>query len=111
MALQEALAAYHADKRATSAAKPVDSLGATWKALLRRAYPASALLPLSPESLAVLGAAVKAGGYRSVNILYQAKKEHSNTYEWTTQLQQELKEAKRSVLRGMGPSRQPAPSR
>ena len=105
---QQAFEDYQKDKRAASARPAAESLTATWRRLLKLADHAWRALPLTPKALAALDAAVKAGGYRSVNLLFAAKKEHCRAFEWAFPLQLKL-EANHSVTRCMGPSRQLSP--
>jgi hypothetical protein len=76
----------------------------TLRALSKAADPPFELLPLQQITLETLAAAFKAGGYRTGGAYLQiARKEHILAgHEWSPALQIALKDAERSITRGMG---------
>jgi len=104
---KRALDEFEADIYAPSSRLP---RRAKWNTLLKIAAKAEApfqVLPLDPQTIALLGAALKAGGYRSgYSYLSVAKKEHVLArHSWASELDIALTDAKRSLERGIGPSK------
>jgi len=104
---KRALDEFEADVYAQSTRLP---RRAKWNTLLKIAARAEIpfqVLPLVPQTVALLGAALKAGGYRSgYSYLSIAKKEHALAhFSWTSELGIALTDAKRSIERGIGPSK------
>jgi len=73
------------------------------------------VLPLTPSKIRCIAAMFKAGQYSSVdNYLSRAKAEHIATYDthlvpWSVELSEEIRSSRRSVLRGLGASKQSQP--
>eukprot|EP00971_Amphidinium_carterae_P019545 384809-Amphidinium_carterae.1 len=96
------------DILAASSAGPSKSLWESWKKLHLKALPDEPVLPLTPAKLYTLGALLKAAEYRSVNMMYRARKEHLLQFDWSERLQTAFKDTRRSIQRGLGPPRQSA---
>ena len=80
-----------------------------WKTMGRIAAGAArpfSLVPLTVDGLRTLAAALKKGGYRTADkYLGLAKSQHVRAgFPWTDLLQLTLREATRSVMRGIGPA-------
>lgn len=101
------------DMEAASAKGPNAALLRTWQSVHESWFGADAgpAFPLTGEKLRAAGAVFKARGYRSFpNYLTKAKQHHIRiTGSWPILLDQEAREVKRSVRRGLGPSRQSEP--
>ena len=109
---REALDALELDFSAPSARGPNNSVIRTWEAVHGSWFGEdSAPWPLTPAKIRAIAAVFKKRGYRSfANYASKAKERHiSLTGEWPALLAQEMKMAKRSVGRGLGPSRQSEP--
>eukprot|EP00971_Amphidinium_carterae_P352448 6492599-Amphidinium_carterae.2 len=107
--LQAAIVDYNLDVLASSSKATADSLWNNWVTLHEATKSGQQVLPLTPEGIHAVATLVKAGGFRSVNVLYRAKREHCVHHAWNDNLQLALKDAKRSILRGIGPAKQAAP--
>ena len=114
--IDEALSNYLRDKYAASSQASRRSTAATWREYHSKAMAAMPcerrvpLLPITSTSLAAVAALMKLDNFRSfANYLSWAKAEHIRAgYVWSQQLEQEAKEAGRSVNRGLGAARQSA---
>ena len=111
-----ALSSYERDKYAGSAQASRASLANTWMEYHRKAA-ARGMADVPPELFPVtvpiirgIASLMKLDGFRSfANYASWAKCVHiSKGFEWTQQLAQELKQAGRSLDRGLGPARQSA---
>ena len=82
------------------------------KAALRRTWTEVAKargfdpLPLSPQMIHEVCSALRAAGFRAgTNYLFEARQWHLRSgYEWSEKLELAVKDAKRSLTRGLGPS-------
>ena len=83
---------------------------ATWTSIHELWLPGVPVVPLTWDSIRAVGAHMKEAGYRSwANYASRIKEAHiSAGHCWTLQLDIAMKAAKRSVLRGLGPSKQAA---
>jgi len=112
----DALAAYELDKFAASSRAPRASWQRTWLDYYAKAVRTNPSLagkpafPISAEGLATVAALMKMDNHRAFgNYLSWAKSEHIKLgFEWTQLLDQEAKQAMRSVSRGLGEARQSA---
>jgi hypothetical protein len=106
------VAALVADRVAPSGIGSSASLLKTWTSFHTLAFADAGvsvpLLPITAVILQAVGALFKSGGYRSfANYLSAAKAMHIEAgYEWTQLLAHTATWVTRSVLRGIGPSRQ-----
>ena len=84
---------------------------ATWEKVHHRWHPDEPVLPLTWEKIRAVAAHFKEAGYRSwSNYASRIKEEHVVAgYPWTLLLETCFRKAKRSVLRGIGPTKQSAP--
>ena len=99
-------AIFEADKFAKTTQGPRESRWQTWLrfAALRKLDP----LPLTVYLVDKMGAAFKAGGYRSAHLYFcRARQEHVDRYkaEPTPDVDAAIQHAKRSCNRGMGPDK------
>ena len=96
-----------ADEFAPSGKRPRASRWRTWQRLHRNWLPHQPTLPLTPDSISVVLAQLKRGGYRSAaDYMSTAKDKHLQTYPWSHQLARAHKASVRAALRGIGPSHQ-----
>ena len=110
---QQALDTYEARTRAESSHSSVKSLWKTWQAIHNEWYGHDDIdhpvLPLTPDSIKAVSAALIKGNYRSVaNYISVAKDEHTRRFEWTSMLAREQRKANAAGSRGLGPSHQTA---
>ena len=84
---------------------------ATWEKVHHRWHPDEPVLPLTWEKIRAVAAHFKEAGYRSwSNYASRIKEEHVVAgYPWTLLLETCFRKAKRSVLRGIGPTKQSTP--
>ena len=103
-ASRHAIAELDGDVYAQSSRRPRNSRWATLQKLARGAVPAFEVLPLTRAKVRLLGAAFKAGGYRSGGeYLKVAKSKHLQSgHHWDTVLQAVLADTNRSLARGLG---------
>ncbi|CAE7359049.1 icd [Symbiodinium natans] len=104
-ALMQALEEFENDKFASSNVGNADSRQAWWA---RRAETANVLpYPLTFSKVALAGALLKAGGYRSAGAYFGAlKRRHIELdHPWSDRLTLAVKDALRSCLRGIGPDK------
>ena len=103
-AQQDALAQFDQDVLATTTRRSEDAKTRTLQNMCRQW--GLDLLPLTRAKMRIVGASLKAGGYRSASqYLYLAKKLHErDDHAFGPDLHQALAEARRSCERGMGPS-------
>ena len=114
--MDEAISNYHRDKFASSSLASRASMEKTWLEYHEKAMKARPAelrcppFPLTPMSLAGIGALMKLDDFRAfANYLAWAKGQHIRLgHDWTQQLDLEAREAGRSVNRGLGPARQSA---
>ena len=108
-----ALESLVSDMEAASSKGPNAALLKTWQSVHESWFGADGepAFPLSVEKLRAVGAVFKARGYRSFpNYLTKAKQQHIRlTGSWPVLLDLEARQIKRSVRRGLGPSRQSEP--
>ena len=104
------------DKSANSSRASQATLWRTWQGLHKAWFrDTSEPLPLTPEKIACVASMFKAGKYVSFgNYMGRAKAEHIATFEshkcpWTEELSVAIRNASRSVTRGLGASRQSSP--
>ena len=104
-AKEVALTKLREDVYANSSKDPRRRKLCTLNRICAAASPSFDLIPLTCETLAVLAAAFKAGGYRTGGAyLLIAKKQHILAgHTWTPALTISLKDATRSIVRGIGP--------
>jgi len=113
---EQAMMDYQKDKFSNSSWATRKAWEKTWleyhnKAITKTPSLAQApVFPVLPETLAMIAALMKLDGFRSFgNYLSWAKAEHIRQgHCWSQQLEQEAKQAGRSVNRGIGPARQSA---
>eukprot|EP00971_Amphidinium_carterae_P351777 6492276-Amphidinium_carterae.1 len=105
---EAALEAYRADISSASSSGPNLSHWATWNKL-HDAANGGDVLPLTPGKIERIMALFKSAGYRSINSLSRAKREHCLSYDWSASLEISYRDARRSLQRGMGPSKQASP--
>ena len=106
-----ALKEYEKDKHAATSATTRASLWRTWQEIIVEWHgPGTRCVPVLPRHIAVVGAMMKARGYRSfANYASRAKEEHVKSgHTWSELHELEVRQGTRSVLRGAGPSRQSA---
>jgi hypothetical protein len=105
MAAKLAVDGLRSDVYAKTSKDPRQRKLRTLEKLGKAADPPFALLPLTRESLEVLAAALKSGGYRTGGAYLQiAKKEHILAgHTWSMALGVSLRDAERSIIRGIGP--------
>ena len=103
---QQALREFEDDKFAASNNPAVQSRLEWWHSRAEKFGVAP--YPLSQEKINTIGALLKAGGYRSAPQYFSSfKREHiSKGHPWTDQLALSIKDAIRSITRGMGPEKQ-----
>ena len=114
--LDEALVHYQRDKFASSTLATRSSLERTWLeyhgkvCLAQRVEHRRKAFPLTTCGLAAIAALMKLDDFRGFSsYLSWAKGEHIRLgFHWSQQLDQEAREAGRSVNRGLGPARQSA---
>eukprot|EP00439_Symbiodinium_sp_Y106_P052514 s2027_g7.t1 len=109
---RSALDAYERDFVAASARGPACSVIRTWESMHISWFGGEPPpWPLTPAKIRAVGSIMKARGYRSFgNYATKAKMMHIQlTGDWPAILDQEMRMAKRSVGRGLGPSRQSQP--
>ena len=109
--LHQAIDDVYRDIHANTAIAPLSSYTKTWiefhQAAAMRTDIDPLPLPLTVQKIFVVAALFKAGRYRAFRNYAEAmKQEHMIDYEWSTRLQKAIKDATRSVTRGIGPSRQ-----
>ena len=77
---------------------------AHWDGLRRPAYP---VLPLTPIFIHIVGALLKAGGYRATkNYMAAAKEQHLDSgSQWSSTLDLASRRFHNSTTRGLGPPR------
>ena len=101
------------DMEAATSKGPNASLLKTWQPVHASWFGADGepAFPLTVEKLRAVGAVFKSKGYRSFpNYMSKAKQHHIRlTGSWPVLLEQESRQVKRSVRRGLGPSRQSEP--
>ena len=98
--------AFQADKFAKTTQAPRESRWQTWQrmAAKRGLDP----LPLTVQLVDKMGAAFKAGRYRSANLYFcRARQEHVDKYKThlSADVEAAIKHANRSITRGMGPDK------
>ena len=112
---QRALAIFEDEKVARSSRKSRDNNWNVWRSLHRTWFRDEHYLPLTTTKIACVSALFKAGKYCSyANYIGRAKAEHIATYHihkqhWTEELSVAVRDATRSVLRGLGTARQSSP--
>jgi len=114
--MNQAAAVYEVDKYSASSRKTRASLEATWTeyvAKAKRLEPALAEVPsfpLTPQLVAAVAALMKLDGFRSWNnYVGWAKSRHMDLqHVWTASLDHEVRQANKSVNRGVGTARQSA---
>ena len=112
---RSALAKFEEEKSARSSIKSRVSHWKTWQSLHRAWFNDANALPLTPGKIACVSALFKAGSYCSfADYIGRAKAEHIATFHihgerWTEELSVSVRNATRSVTRGLGTSRQSSP--
>ena len=113
---QEARQQFELGKAANSSRSTNASLWRTWQRFHSEWFGAtSAPLPLTPEKVSCIATMFKSGRYISFpNYAARAKAEHVSAYEshqtaWSEELTIAIRDATRSVQRGLGSSRQSMP--
>jgi hypothetical protein len=111
-----AILALEIDKVANSARASRDTLWRTWCRMHVAWFgTANPVLPLTTEKIKCLASMFKAGDYSSFeNYASRAKSEHISRFlehqvPWSFELSEDIRTAKRSVLRGVGGPRQSMP--
>ena len=106
---------FEEEKVARSSRKSRDNNWNVWRSLHRTWFQDENYLPLTTTKIACVSALFKAGKYCSfANYIGRAKAEHIATFQihnqhWTEELSVAVRDASRSVLRGLGTSRQSSP--
>eukprot|EP00971_Amphidinium_carterae_P330323 6463297-Amphidinium_carterae.1 len=89
-----ALEAYRTDVASASSSGPNVSHWITWNKLHEAAHGGD-VLPLTPVKIKRIMALFKSVGYRSVNSLARAKREHCMSYDWSASLEIAYRDARR----------------
>ena len=108
LARHEAMNNYEAHKFAASSAGVRESRWGTWKAVHKAWFHHQEWLPPTMAQISAVASCMKVAGYRSFsNYASRAKQEHVKAgYPWTDELALEVRDATRSVTRGIGGARQ-----
>ena len=110
-----ALTKFEEEKVASSSRKSRASHWRTWQSMHRTWFRDEHYLPLTTTKIACVSALFKAGKYCSfANYIGRAKSEHIASFHihgchWTEEMNVAVRDASRSVQRGLGSSRQSSP--
>ena len=110
-----ALTKFEEEKVASSSRKSRASHWKTWQSMHRTWFRDEQYLPLTTTKIACISALFKAGKYCSfANYISRAKSEHIASFHihgchWTEEMNVAVRDASRSVQRGLGTSRQSSP--